>query len=251
MVAEPGALIAFAGPRVVQKTTKEKLPTTSASPSRTSASATSTRSSLDPSCARTWRGSCGSLAGDAELRLRERLGRLSNLPLLRGTRVSGEQRAAARAARADRAEAPRPRTRSGARSSSRGTRTGRTRSTTSSGSSTTGSSCTATAAAPTTARSSPGSAGSTAARSRSSATRRAATSRSALDRQFGMAVPGGLREGDARDGARGALRLPGRLARRHAGRVPGRRRRAARPGRRDRPLAGADGAARRARRSRA
>ena len=32
------------------------------------------------------------MAGDAELRLRERLGRLSNLPLLRGTRVSGEQR---------------------------------------------------------------------------------------------------------------------------------------------------------------
>jgi acetyl-CoA carboxylase carboxyl transferase subunit alpha len=32
------------------------------------------------------------LPGDAELRLRERLGRLSRLPLLRGTRVSGEER---------------------------------------------------------------------------------------------------------------------------------------------------------------
>jgi acetyl-CoA carboxylase carboxyl transferase subunit alpha len=32
------------------------------------------------------------LPGDAELRLRERLGRLSSLPLLRGTRVSGEER---------------------------------------------------------------------------------------------------------------------------------------------------------------
>ena len=32
-------------------------------------------------------------------------------------------------------------------------------------------------------------------------------------------VPGGLREGDARDGARRALRLPGRLARRHARRL--------------------------------
>ena len=31
------------------------------------------------------------MAGDAELRLRERLGRLSSLPLLRGTRVSGEE----------------------------------------------------------------------------------------------------------------------------------------------------------------
>jgi acetyl-CoA carboxylase carboxyl transferase subunit alpha len=32
------------------------------------------------------------LAGDAELRLRDRLGRLSSLPLLRGTRVSGEEK---------------------------------------------------------------------------------------------------------------------------------------------------------------
>jgi acetyl-CoA carboxylase carboxyl transferase subunit alpha len=31
------------------------------------------------------------LAGDAEIRLRERLGKLSSLPLLRGTRVSGEE----------------------------------------------------------------------------------------------------------------------------------------------------------------
>ena len=48
MLAEPGALIAFTGPRVVQQTTREKLPTTSASPSRTSASATSTRSCPRP-----------------------------------------------------------------------------------------------------------------------------------------------------------------------------------------------------------
>ena len=32
------------------------------------------------------------MAGDAELRLRDRLGRLSSLPLLRGTRVSGEEK---------------------------------------------------------------------------------------------------------------------------------------------------------------
>ncbi|MBV8597668.1 MAG: acetyl-CoA carboxylase carboxyl transferase subunit alpha, partial [Actinobacteria bacterium] len=31
------------------------------------------------------------MPGDAELRLRERLGKLSSLPLLRGTRVSGEK----------------------------------------------------------------------------------------------------------------------------------------------------------------
>jgi acetyl-CoA carboxylase carboxyl transferase subunit alpha len=38
-----------------------------------------------------WRGSSDSLPGDAELRLRERLGKLSSLPLLRGSRVSGEE----------------------------------------------------------------------------------------------------------------------------------------------------------------
>jgi acetyl-CoA carboxylase carboxyl transferase subunit alpha len=37
------------------------------------------------------RGSCDSLPGEAEHRLRERLGRLSSLPLLRGTKVTGEK----------------------------------------------------------------------------------------------------------------------------------------------------------------
>ena len=47
MVAEPGAL-PFTGPRVVQQTTREKLPDDSGWRSRTTASATSTRSSLAP-----------------------------------------------------------------------------------------------------------------------------------------------------------------------------------------------------------
>ena len=64
--------------------------------------------------------------------------------------------------------------------------------------------------------------------------------------QLRHGLPGGLPQGDARDGARRPARLPARHARRHARRLPGRGRRAARPGRRDRPLAGADGAARRA-----
>ena len=159
---------------------------------------------------RTWRGSCGSLAGEAERRLRERLGRLASLPLLRGTRrLAARRTRLQRAARRDLARGRRPRTRSGARSSSRGTPTGRTRSTTSSGSSTTGSSSTATAAG-----------------RRRRDRRRARQAR----RPHGRArrppegprregarrapvrdgVSRGLREGDAGDGDRRALRLPGR-----------------------------------------
>ncbi len=62
-------------------------------------------------------------------------------------------------------------------------------------------------------------------------------------RRFGMPNPEGYRKAMARDGARRPARLPGRHARGHAGRVPGRRRRAARAGRRDRALAGGDGPA--------
>src|SRR5262249_3306873 len=62
-----------------------------AAPSRTSDSVISTRSSPERSTVRTWRGSCDSLPGEAEHRLRQRLGRLSSLPLLRGTKVTGEQ----------------------------------------------------------------------------------------------------------------------------------------------------------------
>ena len=61
-----------------------------------------------------------------------------------------------------------------------------------------------------------------------------------LDRQFGMAYPEGYDKAMRADGDRRALRVPVRLARRHARRVSGRRRRAARAGRRDRALAGRD-----------
>ena len=72
-----------------------------------------------------------------------------------------------------------------------------------------------------------------------------ATSRSD-QAQLRDGVPGGLPQGDAGDGARRAARLPAGHDDRHARRVPGRRRGAARPGRRDRPLAGDDGAPERA-----
>jgi acetyl-CoA carboxylase beta subunit len=51
LVAEPGALLSFTGPRVVQQTTREKLPEDFGLAERTSVTATSTRSSRDPSCA--------------------------------------------------------------------------------------------------------------------------------------------------------------------------------------------------------
>src|SRR5262249_27855745 len=73
------------------RSSRRSSPTISAAPSRTFASVISTRSSPDRSTASTWRGSCDSLPGEAEHRLRERLGRLSSLPLLRGTKVTGEQ----------------------------------------------------------------------------------------------------------------------------------------------------------------
>ena len=60
--------------------------------------------------------------------------------------------------------------------------------------------------------------------------------------QLRHGLSGGVPEGDARDGARRPPRLPADHPRRHSGRLPGRRRRAARPGRCDRPLPGADGA---------
>ena len=51
IVAEPGALLSFTGPRVVQQTTREKLPDDFGLAESNSASATSTRSSRGPSCA--------------------------------------------------------------------------------------------------------------------------------------------------------------------------------------------------------
>ena len=55
--------------------------------------------------------------------------------------------------------------------------------------------------------------------------------------QLRDALPGGLPQGDAHHGSRRPARLPGAHARGHAGRVPRAGRRAARPGRLDRPLA--------------
>ena len=52
LLAEPGALMSFAGPRVVAQTTREKLPDDFGLASRTSASVTSTASCRGPSSAR-------------------------------------------------------------------------------------------------------------------------------------------------------------------------------------------------------
>ena len=248
-IAEPGALIVVHRPaRRPGDHAREAARRLRPRRARTSASATSTRSSPDPSCARTWRGSCGSsMPGEAELRLRERLGRLQEPAAAAAARASrGELRAARAPARADR-EPRRPTRRSGARSSSRGTpdrpytldyveriarRLGRA------------------ARRPRPRRRRRDRRRPRQARRpddrRSSASRRAATSRSATQRQFGMPYP----EGYAK-----AMRVM-ELADRFGfpvvtlvdtpGRLPGRRRRAARAGRRDRPLAGDDGAPRRA-----
>ena len=91
-VAEPGALISFTGPRVVQQTTREKLPDDFGL-----AESNLRFGHLDGIVPRPeLRGYVGRLlalrpmAGEAEVRLRERLERLSSLPLLRGARLSGE-----------------------------------------------------------------------------------------------------------------------------------------------------------------
>src|SRR5207237_8971072 len=67
-------------------------PTTSGSPNRTSASGISTESSQGPSSGRSSAVRSGSsqMADETERHLRERLNRLRGLPLLRGSRLSGE-----------------------------------------------------------------------------------------------------------------------------------------------------------------
>ena len=79
-------------PGSFRRSSRRSSPTTSGAPSSICATARSTPSSPDPSSASTSRGSSGSLAGEAERRLRERLGRLKSLPLLHRTGVSGEER---------------------------------------------------------------------------------------------------------------------------------------------------------------
>ena len=195
IIAEPGALMSFAGPRVVQQTTREQLPDDFG---------------LAESNFRF--GHIDMIVPRHELR--GMLARLLRLfaggefvpcePDGRGAAAPGVARAraarscaGARTARdtnggpSEEAFAPssagcagaspsaRPSRTSGMRSSSRATTSARTRSTTPSACSTTSPSCTATGWAARTPRSSPGSVASAAARSRSSATRRAATSSSA------------------------------------------------------------------------
>ena len=84
-----------------RRSSRRSSPTTSAAPSRTSASARSTPSSPDPSSGRTWRGSSGSLAGEAE-RSAAGAARPAEEPAAPPPHgVSGEERAAPRAARLD------------------------------------------------------------------------------------------------------------------------------------------------------
>ena len=134
-----------------------------------------------------------------------------------------------------------PRRRSGTRSSSPATRIVPTRSTTSSGSSTTSSSCTATAARADDHALVAGLGKLDGPHGGADRAPEGPRHEGATNRNFGMAYPEGYRK---------AMRVM-ELADRHGfplvtlvdtpGRLPGRRRRAARPGRRDRPLAGRDG----------
>ena len=57
VIAEPGALIGFAGPRVIEQTVREKLPKDFNAPSSCSKKARSTSSSIAASCAMNSRAS--------------------------------------------------------------------------------------------------------------------------------------------------------------------------------------------------
>ena len=124
IVAEPGALLSFTGPRVVQQTVREKLPDDFGlaesnyrlGPSRRDRRATE----LGPSSGGCWR--CSPMDGRPgqgrpsaieQLRLRERLAKLGEFPLLRGTRMQESSRASA--ARSIGSRLSRRRTRSGGR----------------------------------------------------------------------------------------------------------------------------------------
>ena len=196
LVAEPGALMSFAGPRVVQQTTREKLPDdfglAEANLRYGHVDAIVPRPELKSYVARLLR-LFAQWQVRRELRLRERLSRLKSISLLGGAQALRRARAAAEAARPDRRPS-RPRTRSGARSSSRATRTARTRSTTSSGCSTTGSSSTATAAAPTTPRSSAASASFDGRTVALVGQQKGRDVKERTKRNFGMAYPEGYRK---------------------------------------------------------
>ena len=217
-ISEPGALLAFTGPRVVQQTTREKLrgglrpgrvqcevrprgrhrPAGRASPLRRQGSR-----DVHPGAV-TVTDSPSSQA--EQLKLMERLAKLRDLPLLRGVGVSGEMSRLKR--RLDQLASGRARTRSGMRSSWHGTRIAPTRWTTWSGSTRTSSSSTATARSRTTRRSWQAWRASTSVQSSSSATRRAGTSVRADLPQLRDDLPGGLPQGDAGDGAGRPSSLP-------------------------------------------
>ena len=156
VLAEPGALMSFAGPRVVSQTTREKLPddfglaesnyryghldaiVAAIGASRDArAAAPPLRTDLMPS--------------EAEMRLRERLSKLGGMKLLRGTKLSGEL--ARLQDQLDQLRADPSAEEIWESVELARHPTGRTPSTTSSGSSTTSSSSTATAGARTTRRS--------------------------------------------------------------------------------------------------
>ena len=96
LLAEPGALMSFAGPRVVAQTTREKLPDDFGLAESNlrfgHVDAIVPRPELRPTLARLLRlfGERRMGGRDAELGLRDRLGKLSGLDLLRGARLSGE-----------------------------------------------------------------------------------------------------------------------------------------------------------------
>ena len=93
-IAEPGALIAFTGPRVVQQTTREKLPDDFGLAEQNlrfghlDAIVPRDRAARVPVAAA--EAACVVSERDQEVNLRQRLSGLSRLPLLRGARVDGE-----------------------------------------------------------------------------------------------------------------------------------------------------------------
>ena len=156
VVAEPGALMSFAGPRVVAQTTREKLPDDFGL-----AESNFRFGHLDAIVARSeLRATLGRLLRlfaraerrtRHEMRLRERLSKLGGMKLLRGTKLSGELARLQEQLDQIRADPSAEEIWQSVELARH--RTGPTRSTTSSGSSTTSSSSTATAAGPTTTRS--------------------------------------------------------------------------------------------------
>ena len=181
------------------------------------------------------------MPGEAEVHLRERLSRLRSLPLLRGARLSGELERLQR--QLDRMSPSRLTRRSGARSSSPGIRTGRTRSTTSSGMlddfvELHGDRGRADDEALVTGLGSFD--GRTVALI---GHQKGRDIQERTKRNFGMAYPEGYRKAMRVMELADRHGFPADHARRHPGGLPRRRRRAARPGRGDRPLTGGDGAA--------